>query len=64
MVQVRPGLEIQFAEELAALQEIDRRPRPPQWQLSPWAVRTYLMGGNPRDGGGDYPEVHWFSSDH
>ena len=45
MVQVRPGLEIQFAEELAALQEIDRRPRPPQWQLSPWAVRTYLMGG-------------------
>ncbi|WP_159788786.1 ATP-binding protein [Sodalinema gerasimenkoae] len=45
MVRVRPSLEIQFAEELAALQEVDRRPRPPQWQLSPWAVRTYLIGG-------------------
>ncbi len=45
MVHVRPGLDIQFAEELAALREIDQRPRPPQWQLSPWAVRTYLLGG-------------------
>src|SRR5205807_2422320 len=23
----------------------DKRQRPPNWVLSPWAVRTYLMGG-------------------
>ena len=28
----------------------DDRPRPPHWQLSPWAVVTYLMGGTLGDG--------------
>ena len=30
--------------------EPDDRPRPPHWQLSPWAVVTYLMGGALADG--------------
>ena len=42
---LRQHAEQQFAEELAALQAVDDRPRPPSWRLSPWAVTTYLMGG-------------------
>ena len=42
---LRQHAEQQFAEELAALQAVDNRPRPPSWRLSPWAVTTYLMGG-------------------
>ena len=42
---LRRHAEQQFAEELAALQAVDDRPRPPNWQLSPWAVVTYLLGG-------------------
>lgn len=34
-----------FAEELTELAMADRRPRPPNWRLSPWAVVTYLLGG-------------------
>jgi MoxR-like ATPase len=37
--------EQQYAEELAELAKIDDRQRPPNWGLSPWAVRTYLLGG-------------------
>ena len=42
---LRPHAEQLFAEELAALDRVDDRPRPPQWRLSPWAVTTYLLGG-------------------
>jgi MoxR-like ATPase len=42
---LRRHAEQQYAEELAALAEADDRPRPPSWKLSPWAVRTYLLGG-------------------
>ncbi|GAC1637387.1 MAG: AAA family ATPase [Chloroflexota bacterium] len=42
---LRARAEVQFADELAALAEMDERQRPPQWRLSPWAVRTYLLGG-------------------
>jgi MoxR-like ATPase len=41
--------EQQFAEELAALAKADTRPRPPHWKLSPWAVVTYLVGGEVDD---------------
>jgi len=47
---LRRHAEEQFAEELAALQAQDDRPRPPMWELSPWAVSTYLMGGTLADG--------------
>jgi MoxR-like ATPase len=42
---LRPHAEQLFADELAALERVDERPRPPQWRLSPWAVTTYLLGG-------------------
>lgn len=42
---LRPHAEQEFAAELAALAAADHRPRPPHWRLSPWAVVTYVMGG-------------------
>ena len=47
---LRPHAEQAFAAELAALAAADDRPRPPSWNLSPWAVRTYLLGGELPDG--------------
>lgn len=47
---LRAHAEAEFATELAALANADDKPRPPQWQLSPWAVTTYLMGGTLEDG--------------
>ncbi|WP_414619661.1 ATP-binding protein [Calothrix sp. CCY 0018] len=42
---LREHAENQFAEELEELGKVDKRQRPPNWNLSPWAVMTYLMGG-------------------
>jgi MoxR-like ATPase len=42
---LRQHAEQEYAHELNALQEVDAAARPPRWKLSPWAVRTYLMGG-------------------
>jgi len=42
---LRQHAEQQFAEELHELARADSRPRPPNWQLSPWAVAKYLLGG-------------------
>ena len=42
---LRPPVEMLEAEELRALAEADRDPRPPGWRLSPRAVRTFLCGG-------------------
>lgn len=42
---LRKHAEDQFNEELAELKKADSRPKPPNWQLSPWAVATYLLGG-------------------
>ena len=42
---LREHAENQFAEELEELEKVDKRQRPPNWNLSPWAVMTYLMGG-------------------
>ena len=42
---LREHAEQQFAEELQELSRADSRPRPPNWQLSPWAVAKYLLGG-------------------
>ncbi len=47
---LRQHAETEFAHELAALQAQDEHVRPPNWVLSPWAVRTYLMGGTLADG--------------
>jgi MoxR-like ATPase len=42
---LRQTAELQFAAELTALVEVDKRQKPPNWKLSPWAVATYLLGG-------------------
>ena len=45
MTVIRPHAEATYAHELAALAATDDRPRPQGWRLSPWAVVTYLLGG-------------------
>lgn len=47
---LREHAEQQFAEELAELAKVDSRQRPPNWKLSPWAVTTYLLGGQLENG--------------
>lgn len=46
----RRHAEDQFANEIAELAKTDKRQRPPNWQLSPWAVATYLLGGKLENG--------------
>src|SRR5579862_4176988 len=43
--RLRLSAEEVYAEELEALRQGDELPRPPNWQLSPQAVVTYLLGG-------------------
>jgi MoxR-like ATPase len=50
LVVLRQHAEQQYAEELTELAREDTRQRPLNWQLSPWAVRTYLMGGTLSNG--------------
>jgi MoxR-like ATPase len=47
---LREHAEQQYAEELEALAKADARARPPSWNLSPWAVSTYLLGGKLESG--------------
>ncbi|WP_420644746.1 ATP-binding protein [Candidatus Leptofilum sp.] len=42
---LRAHAEQQFAAELYELEQADRRPKPANWRLSPWAVATYILGG-------------------
>jgi MoxR-like ATPase len=41
----RPPAEIAYADELAALRKSDKGPRPPGWNLSLQAVKTFIVGG-------------------
>jgi MoxR-like ATPase len=47
---LRRHAEVADADELAALARGDDRERPPGWRLSPWAVVTYVLGGEAADG--------------
>lgn len=47
---LRLHAEQQYADELAALRRMDDRQKPRGWQLSPWGVKTYLLGGTLADG--------------
>ncbi len=47
---IRQHAEQQFAEELVQLAKVDDRQKPPNWKLSPWAVRTYILGGKLANG--------------
>jgi len=47
---LRPHVEESYAQELGALIAQDQRPKPENWQMSPWAVVKYIMGGQLEDG--------------
>ncbi len=47
---LRQHAEQLFAEELEALKKADSHPAPPRWNMSPWAVVTYLVGGKLKNG--------------
>jgi MoxR-like ATPase len=48
---LRQHAEEQFAEELDALAQTDSgKQRPPNWKLSPWAVKQYILGGKLANG--------------
>lgn len=47
---LREHAEQQFAEELEELAKVDKRQRPSNWKLSPWAVTTYLLGDKLENG--------------
>lgn len=47
---LREHAEQQFANELEELAKIDTRQRPPNWNLSPWAVTNYILGGKLENG--------------
>lgn len=50
LTKLRQHAEDEFAAELEALVATDDRQKPPGWKLSPWAVKTYLLGGKLADG--------------
>jgi MoxR-like ATPase len=47
---IRQHAETQYSTELLALKEVDNRQRPHNWELSPWAVVTYILGGKLENG--------------
>ena len=47
---LRRHADQQFAGELDELKKADARQRPANWEMSPWAVCTYLMGGTLENG--------------
>jgi MoxR-like ATPase len=47
---IRPHAEDIYSEELKMLSELDTKPRPANWKLSPWAVLTYILGGKLNNG--------------
>ena len=47
---LREQAEQQYSQELEELAKSDRRQRPANWKLSPWAVTTYLLGGTLENG--------------
>src|SRR4051812_47115476 len=46
----RRHAEDEYAGEIEELVKSDKRQRPPNWHLSPWAVATYLLGGKLENG--------------
>jgi MoxR-like ATPase len=47
---LRPHAEDAYQKELKVLAKVDDKPRPTNWNLSPWAVATYILGGKLADG--------------
>ena len=53
---LRRHAEQEYAEELEQLRKTDDRPRPPNWRLSPWAVKLYVLGGQVPSGAAIIPK--------
>jgi MoxR-like ATPase len=53
---LREHTEVLYAQELEELRKQDKRQRPPNWKLSPWAVATYILGGKLENGFGIVPK--------
>lgn len=47
---LRPPVEVLYKKELEILKKEDKRSKPPNWQLSPWAVVLFLIGGKTEKG--------------
>lgn len=47
---LREHAEQQYASELAELERVDKKQKPPSWKLSPWAVSKYILGGKLENG--------------
>ncbi|MCP4216416.1 MAG: AAA family ATPase [bacterium] len=43
---LKPPMEIYYREELEALQHNDKGPKPTNWNLTPQAVRTFILGSD------------------
>ncbi|MCB1193189.1 MAG: AAA family ATPase [Leptospiraceae bacterium] len=50
MAVLRSHAEEQFKQELQEIEKQDKGQRPPNWNLSPWAVVDYVMGGKLKNG--------------
>ncbi len=47
---IRQHAELQFAQELEELKKQDAGSKPPNWQMTPQSVVTYLVGGKLKNG--------------
>jgi MoxR-like ATPase len=47
---LRHPAEVLFKEEIEAVKAVDDRPKPANWQLSPWGVVAFVMGDRLPDG--------------
>ena len=41
---IKPPVEVRYREELEALKATDTGYKPENWQMSPKAVRTFILG--------------------
>src|SRR5215212_3987270 len=44
----RPPAEVTYADEIERLAKDDDAPKPPGWTLSPRAIRTFILGSEPK----------------
>jgi MoxR-like ATPase len=47
---LRHPAEVLFEQEIEAVKAVDDRPKPTNWQLSPWGVVAFIMGDRLPDG--------------
>ncbi|NOT37568.1 MAG: AAA family ATPase [Saprospiraceae bacterium] len=47
---IRQSAEVLYKKEFEALVKADNNPKPANWQMSPWSVVQYIIGGKLKDG--------------